>query len=286
MPMVAHMTELEERTAGIRITLERAIARSTGNPLDAARDAVISVAHAIPGLSRMRATFGRRNIRPARDTFTFGVDGWSPSLHATCMTQGVDVPEGADDAARAQAIVDGMAQPLARLSMRAEEAAALGFDSPMTAARSPHVDHLHADASLIEISGRRRDLRTSAMEAVRAAHASTGASAIGATVHSINGHVIERQATRPCIREVCWPITIDGGEMPRFDGSVLSLKAPALPVTVTGAMRGRALGDLVRLHPALDGRIVNQFHVDDLGDETLYTMTFEPAHRPLRDILG
>jgi hypothetical protein len=272
--------------------LRRAVAKGIGTRL-ALRDTIIDLLHEITGLSGMRIAYGRRAdpaasnsaIRTSRDVITIGVTGWSPTLHSIRMEQTVTMPDGEDGITAA---IDFAARVHAVLAERAHDAAASGMTRPDdTSSGLAPMAHLVIDRSLAAIVSERPGgcLRHAAVAALREAHRRPAG--FGTYIHQDGGRVIERlgDPAERMAREVAWEVSPTTHHFLRYDG-VLSLKAETLPVTMTQAMRGRALRDLVRPHPALDDRIVRDLHVDDLGGISLYTITFEPETVSLGNWIG
>lgn len=263
-----------------RLRLTRALERANGARA-AIRDTAVAMLHEIPGLSGMRYVDGRH--AQGLPVFTIGVTGWSPTLHAMRMTQSVRMPPGDEGS---EVAIDFTSRIHATLAERARDAQGYGLSGPPdAAARPPIAHHLVIDRSLAEIVRTRPGgcVATNVAFALREAHGQQAT--FGGYVHQEGGRAIERvgdPADRPS-REIGWAVSLSGREFPRYDGGMLSLKAEGLPSTVTSAMRGRRLRDLVQVHPALDDRIVRELHVDDLGGETLYTVTFEPEPVALSD---
>lgn len=185
--------------------------------------------------------------------------GWSPSLHGVSIQQ---TREYHDDPVNHAAIEEQETDRIAQMArLQAERAA----DARRLERREPfsrgQIGHLSIDAALPSIVGR-DDVRLWLVEAVRRAY--------GSTMHHAGGHKFEsggvligdqRQDDGTWIRLLAPHLKLrsdDGRRHATLRGFDLDVEADHLPDTMLSALEGRELGNLVRLHPILDGRIISQ----------------------------
>lgn len=269
--------------AGIRFAADVTdrFARDATNPQEALRQAAIDALHGVPGLSGIQATLGRTGISGRGIVIT--ATGWSPSLHALKQTRSVVFRSEAH--ADVLAAVPAIADAVARLAARAEDAARLDLDGPIPVQTDSAVLHLHVDSSLAAMTAWEPSCLNGARGGVCGAHdMAAWAAPIGPTVYTGTGRV--REYGRPhgaaSIRQVGWPFRMRTGDKAAlYDGTILQFEAGALPMSVMAAMPGRRMDALLALHPGIDHRRIATADADDLGGRTAYTLTFEPDPVPL-----
>ena len=218
--------------------------------------------------------------------------GWSPSLHGVNlrMSTRVDLSLGAD--AVAEQVLIGIAGALNVQRQRSLCASRLmGRVEPLDLGHAVDLEHVHVDASLDALCRTAGyTLRGQLPTVVRRLHEPV-TDHDGGPIHATNvGFVAERGHAghdgASMIREAGLMIPYDGtDERPPFiyDGASLSIHAPAIPETAAVLMAGRPLGDLIHLHPALDGRIVETIEQRDT-DRHAITVRLVRALTPFRDL--
>lgn len=268
---------------------DRGLATTGGDARDMLRRQITTALNGIHGVSRMHVTFRGLLGRTPRPALVIAMEGWSPSLHRLSMSHLQPLGIASDAVQSVRPVLNDLATVIGRLAARADAAAALGFPKPLDPTGETEVDHLHMDSSLAELaSAPGRSRHGGARGAVRRLHGGrNGACACWSHVSDNDHSIVERIAGPGVIRDVGWRAH-DGGlgdGLPSYDGKVLSLKAEPMPDLIMAALPGRRLDDMVRVHPALDHRVIRSIHVDDLGgDDRLYSMTFEHDHVPLRSL--
>lgn len=249
---------------------------------DIVRNAVVDALRDVEGMASPQVTLHKTYDRTNRCALKLQADGWSPSLHLLRMTQVVMLPalgEPMDPA------LDQMATIVCRLAKRADEARDMGHRKPLPIPENPAVDHLSVDSSLAEMVGAKGiSVHGSARNVVKGLHRGTAEQQFWRHISNTDQSIVERDPEPPVtttVRDVGWRFVPGefGRDLPSYNGLVLSLNAGALPETVMNAIVGRRLDDLIKVHPALDHRVVRLIHADDLGGaDTLYTIGFEYDH--------
>jgi hypothetical protein len=204
----------------------------------------------IPGMGR--ATTGFDTLKTGLTRLQF--KGWSPSLHAVGIQVKVD-ERTADDLIRT---TEAVRRVVAIQRSRAERSRRRGRRTPYAVNNRPHLAHLHVDralAILTELSqySLKATLRSRLEDMHRFTSYDGGANHITdkTAVHEMDheGGTISMTMTEIVVRD---------GVV--FDGSSLVVEHDRLPATVISALVGRPLGDLVEIHPVIDGRIIQAAH--------------------------
>jgi hypothetical protein len=212
-----------------------------------------------------RGVSGIGDVRVTSDAFPsvfrlmIAFIGWGPSLHQARVLR---MPEYHLDPTTFDAIQAQEEERIDRLASlqvdRVAEAARLGTAKPFT---SGQIGHLHIDKALPSILGR-SDTRAWLVEAMRRALGSHGAVGYEGGHRFRSGGVVlgdQRQEDGTWIRLLAPHLKLrstDGRRHATLRGFDLEIECDHLPDVVLNALPGRELGTLVRLHPMLDGRII------------------------------
>lgn len=210
----------------------------------------------VPGIGDVRVT---SNDFSAIFRLMIAFTGWGPSLHRACVLQMPEYHLDPDTFEAIQAQEEDRIERLVRIQAdRADEAARLGSTRHFT---NGQIDHLHIDKALPSILGR-SDTRAWLVEAVRRAFGSHGAVGYDGGHRFKSGGVLlgdQRQEDGTWIRLLAPHLKLrsaDGRRHATLRGFDLEIECDHLPDVMLSALPGRELGTLVRLHPMLDGRII------------------------------
>lgn len=201
--------------------------------------------------------FGPDPKASARSHFGVRLHGRSASLHAAVT--GWTLPRSVLRGTAAEqdgALHRAAARQLAVQQRRRRDGDALGDPHPFptTPTHALRVDHLLVDASCAAIADEQAesDLATVIRQLLAFAHTAE---------HRLQSHTLNIGATsiveRGSVRTVHMPVPIlgaSGATIATVMDRTVEMPGITLPMTALAALPGRPLGDLVRLHPALDGR--------------------------------
>lgn len=246
------------------------------------RRATATALHDLGGLSKLIVRVARRRYR---NMLEIKLDGWSPTLHRVAMNQMFDMPNE-PHGHMARELVERVGRIVGMLERRAAAGAALGLRRPEEAGSFPDPSRLHIDLALARMTATPTACRNGASGATGRVHApGSSCSPYPFTSHAgtQSDIVAERTAADGTVlREAGWKFRVPGAEDAVYDGHILTIKAQPVPVSVSTAMPGRRLGDLVRIHPGIDDYVVREMHVDQLEPKLdLMTFTFERTVVPL-----
>lgn len=212
----------------------------------------------VPGIGDVRVT---ADAFPSMFRLMVAFSGWGPSLH---QVRALRMPEYHLDPATFDLIRAHEEERIERMAAlqvdRVAEAARLGAKRPFT---NGQIDHLHIDKALPSILGR-SDTRAWLVEAMRRALASHGAIGYEGGHRFKSGGVLlgdQRQEDGTWIRLLAPHLKLrsaDGRRHATLRGFDLEIECDHLPDVMLNALAGRELGTLVRLHPMLDGRIIQK----------------------------
>ena len=197
------------------------------------------------------------------------VTGRSPSLHRQSWYWSTIISLTGGDDVIAACAVDSLKDALALQHERAADGIALGYAHPLVmnegyAGMEPvEIGHLGMDRATLAIrlselpsGASAKDEMKRLQDIVRAVHRepTTGDKRTirnpWATITDLYGR--GRQLN------IRTPLPLASGRSASYDGKRLTLPAAALPDTVMTALQGRPLGDLVAVHPLLDGRTIRR----------------------------
>jgi hypothetical protein len=264
-------------------TMAEAGATETASFAETLRRATATALHEVGGLSRLVVRITRR---PNRNMLEIKLDGWSPTLHRVAMGQLLDLSRG-PHGHMTRDLVQRVGRIVDLLERRAVAGAALGLRHPDEAGTFPDPSRLHMDLALARMTATPSACRSRASGATARVHAHSAATytPYSFTSHLSNqGDVVAERADDEgrTLREAGWKFRVPGAEAAVYDGHILTIKTQPVPVTVSSAMPGRRLGDLVRIHPGIDDYVVRDMHVDQLEPRLdLMTFTFERTVVPL-----
>ena len=190
--------------------------------------------------------------------------GWSPTLHRIHVGTTVDAVTGATDE-----FLFRLHHNMSAQRRRAEEGGRLGFLGPLT--DHAVINHLHTDRSLAEMHRSDPTLPplfqelTKACAALHRVSTYRGTPAFG-TRHGSLWETTDGGETVRLIgsRVRFTPDGVRTGPPPgqeiqaTFDGIVVEIPTDPLPETMLKTLVGRRVGDLVRLHPEIDERVIRQ----------------------------
>lgn len=248
---------------------------------------LLSAVGSVPGCSIMRPE--RQPIEKL--TTRLRIVGRSPSLHEIPMTAIVDHDM---DVAAAMAVVEPI---LAQQRRRAEASIALGHAFPMHMYEGYGVStpieimHLHVDATTLAVflsslaSGTHRsEIVRRISDWVVGAHRKRSASRdpLAPTLMVDDVSVSERHGFPTVDKGVVMP----GNHGAWYRRQRLTLEGSSLPDTIAGAMRGRRVGDALRLHPFIDGRIVRTAASRTLRGGPCVILDIEPRTIRLGEVLA
>lgn len=191
--------------------------------------------------------------------------GWSPVLHETRIMHKAH-HRLVDERGAPIALVDFTASHVNEMLLglqraRAQDAARLGHQLPLS---RREISHISIDRALPHIMDRPMSgMRMAVHEAVSRAHSSMLTYDGSAKFNSGGVLLAERRQEDGTWLRIALPnlkMNVAGGErrMATLRGFDLDIEAPHLPDTVLGAMPGRKVGDVVKLHPMLDDRLITR----------------------------
>jgi hypothetical protein len=234
----------------------------------------------IPGISDRYVHMRHDDVGRLEATVSF--TAWSPSLHAVELRRTLYGMTGMVDEA-----LFNLTPMLSSQRSRAAHAATLGVSRPMEGDDFDRIDHLWTDRTLVEmrqtddtllaVDGQVRTSLRNIHQIVRQ-HPYMG----GPVLAERAGVAAELPKGRhgDVIRFAGGSVDImpdgflqdrrrPGGPLPSFDGLLVSIPSEPMPEIALTAMSGRPLGDLARLHPMLDGRMVDHARNSDNGKRVL-----------------
>lgn len=244
---------------------------------------------------------------PNAASVVVGISGWSPSLHGVEIEYDltIEAPASSDltanaapphETARAgieRAILDALEPGLAIQRARAERAALLGIPFPVSSNLQDSRDllHLHLDASQAAIVVERsmhhgqtpaEALRTFIAMPLRELHRNAvdhrGGHRLGSDAFDVLDH--EGRSDVAFLTDLLSdPRFSHPGIGAIMKGRSISITGLAVPDTLLTASEGRLLGDLIRLHPYLDGRRVEKV-VTSPDDAAGFVVHLVPDPRP------
>jgi len=223
------------------------------------------------------------------------MQGWSPSLHRIDIQYARDMggvaPEDLTthmvDKAFMDAIVEQGERSKAGMFMELHAPLPLRPSEPASAMRNPvkrssmfakaEMRHLLVDASLPAVAASDgEDLDSMLRKLLDETHRAGKAWEGGSYVSDLTGHIIECGLGRVIGAEV--DVTLSnapGGGYGTYDGLALHLRGVTLPETVLIHAAGRPLGDMIKVHPALDGRVVQMAETE--AGAAAMVVRFEPS---------
>lgn len=225
-------------------------------------------------------------------TITATMTGWSPTLHADRITSSRSYRTRDDQKSGAVRLIEDFAPLIATQTARAKEGMRRwGRSEPLPShtISATCVDHLHVDRALDALCRR--------TEWSAAARARRTVSSMCTSLTLVDAHHTRTSSTfgfmeeapgpdpRFAVRSVGFLVHFDGRGgidpvhgfgRPSFDGRDVVLPDASIPHTALSAVAGRPLGDLVRLHDELDGRIVLSA-IQDSGGSVKATLATDPA---------
>lgn len=277
------MTDRHPIADAFLATMAEAGARGMQDYDKTLRRATATALHDVGGLSKLIVRVARRRNR---NMLEVKLDGWSPTLHRVAMTQLFDMPSE-PHGHMARELVGRVGRIVSMLERRAAAGAALGLRRPDEAGSFPDPSRLHIDLALARMTATPTACRNNASGATGRVHdqSASAYTPYSFTSHLSNqGDIVAERADDDgrTLRETGWRCQVPGAEAAVYDGHILTIKAEPVPISVSSAMPGRRLGDLVRIHPGIDDYVVREMHVDQLEPKLdLMTFTFERVVVPL-----
>lgn len=276
------MTDRHPIADAFLATMAEAGARGMQDYDETLRRATATALHDVGGLSKLIVRVARRRNR---NMLEIKLDGWSPTLHRVAMNQLFDMPSE-PHGHMARELVGRVGRIIGMLERRAAAGTAIGLRRPDEAGRFPDTSRLHMDLALARMTATPLACRNGVSGATGRVHAPTSScgpyaftSHIGTQSDVVAEHT---DAGGSVLREAGWKFRVPGAEGAVYDGHILTIKAEPVPVSVSSAMPGRRLGDLVRIHPGIDDYVVREMHVNQLEPKLdLMTFTFERMVVPL-----
>lgn len=194
------------------------------------------------------------------------MNGWSPTLNGISMRfdtavcsringRATTLEEIVHEATtRLQAILD-------RQRERAKDAAARGMAKPASSGTVEHIDTDVAFARVVASVG--KDPAGVLDGAMRRGHSDSNVDAKGGRILAVSGaHVAEYPIDEGHWIRVCLPHVklrdAQGRHTVTWRGHEIEVPSAQLPDSVLTTLVGRPLGDLVMVHPLLDGRIIRK----------------------------
>lgn len=252
---------------------------------------VLQELDAIDGLAMRHVFYKHDDVGRLTGTVTFS--GWSPSLHAVTVERSIYADTGGEDE-----VLFHLHDLLARQRARAADARALGLIGPLRGNGFEMTNHLWTDRTLVamrEADPTLLPIIAQMSKAIKQIHRSGESHNGGPFIADVAGVVAETRwgEKGSSVRMVGAAIDImpEGflsdrrrprGPSPSFDGAVLSIPSEPLPETALIALKGRPVADLARLHPLLDGRVIN--HVRNSADGARVIAALEPDLMRVMDI--
>lgn len=211
--------------------------------------------------------------------------GWSPSLHRLDHRLTVHPAADVEEADYAGSVIDAATGILQRQTMRHRAGMEFGLSYPLPANSDfkdpPETRHLTVDSALPLFSpAGDADLVEELQEAIGLMHQrvceedgdalfASNAYALHCGLGHLVGANVEREAT---------------GCRMVYNGMSLDIYGPSVPETAITQLAGRPLGDLMLIHPAIDGRIVRTAESGDAGQSPRLKVTLVPDAVPFTSI--
>lgn len=265
--------------------------------IDAGADAAIQSAFgSIPGVSGVRVYHSRTKDAIPTHVVRVHASCWAPSLHEADLQIGHRTTTALRDPAIGAELLQAFALAIQRQRHRAEAGLRHGIARPLPLTQAKRriddrlvqpaleMRHMHVDAALAVVAadsglvdlpevlraGVKRLLDTGD----HSAEPHDGEDLIvGETDVIIDDDGTRAVGTRVTLRS-------EPGCSIHYDGTMVSIHGRPLAETLLTAAAGRPLGDLVRLHPALDARIVKGAHAETNGNIDVIHVAIEPRWAP------
>lgn len=240
---------------------------------------IASAIGAIPGCALRSISLRKSN---ANNTIEVVHVGWSPSLHDVWVTH-VLTPNKPLAEMSTQDMLKGLESRLKTQTRRSVEGLAMDRPFPM-----PHdtddgveIGHLYIDASSLAMlmcegatQGRtvKQSLYLGVSEPLHWLHHNDTGYRGGPNLGNDHVMVADELGTQVVKLETVLKPVHRGSDMSvTLKGRVITVTDMVLPETIVVASAGRRLGDLVELHPLLDGRVIEEIRTDDGWTEIVLT---------------
>lgn len=247
--------------------------------IDAGADAAVQSAFgSIPGVGGVRVHHSRTKDAVPTHVVSVHASCWAPSLHEADLQIGHRTTTALRDPAIGDELLEAFAPAIERQRRRAEAGLRHGIARPLPlilvkkriggSVVQPVVEmrHMHVDAALPVLAADNGlvdlpdVLRAGVLRLLDTGDHGSEPHDGEDLIVGENDVIVDEGGVRAVGTRIA--LHSEPGRSVHYDGTMVSIQGRPLAETIVAAATGRPLGDLVRLHPALDTRIVKGAHME------------------------